>query len=222
MFNVVWINDWIKCLTRGLSAWQLRCLIIHWVWYIEQWTPNYLNLTSNATKGKMSRGKLKDHIWFTMCLWKNSCDAPFRSHVTFWSHVTLIRPWKFVQGQMSWGKLLVHRWFLMCVSLNYGQNVLSLWNIAHWKPNDLDLPFQFHQRSNVIHVINKVNWKAIYDLLYVFHTHFIWCTIYETQSLGRSVTLIWHLKVILANLDLSDLEKWPLEWFNQIQLCVVD
>ena len=22
----------------------------------------------------------------------------------------------------------------------------------------------------------------------------------------------------VANLDLSDLEKWPLEWFNQIQL----
>ena len=26
----------------------------------------------------------------------------------------------------------------------------------------------------------------------------------------------------LANLDLSDLEKWPLERFNQIQLWVVD
>ena len=38
-----------------------------------------------------------------------------------------------------------------CVFLiNYGQNMLSLWNISRWKPNDLDLPFQFHQRSNVI------------------------------------------------------------------------
>ena len=39
---------------------------------------------------------------------------------------------------------------------------------------------------------HKVNRKAIYDLLYVFHTNFIWCTIYETQALGRSVTLIWE------------------------------
>ena len=46
--------------------------------------------------------------------------------------------------------------------------MLSLWNIARWKPNDLDLPFQFHQTN----VILKVNWKAIYDLLHVFHTNF--------------------------------------------------
>ena len=71
---------------------------------------------------------------------------------TFLSHVTLIRPWKFIQGQMSWGKLFIDD-FLFVFLINYGQNVLSLWNIAHWKPNDLDLPFQFHQRSNVIHVI---------------------------------------------------------------------
>ena len=32
--------------------------------------------------------------------------------------------------------------FLYVFQINYGQNVLSLWNIASWKPNDL----QFHQR----------------------------------------------------------------------------
>ena len=36
--------------------------------------------------------------------------------------------------------------FLYMLLINYGQNVLSLWNIACWKPNDLDLPFQYHQR----------------------------------------------------------------------------
>ena len=39
------LNKWTINVTRGLSAWQLRCLIIHWVWYIAQWTPNDLDLT---------------------------------------------------------------------------------------------------------------------------------------------------------------------------------
>ena len=64
---------------------------------------------------QMSRGKLKDHILFTMCLWKMYMMLHL-GDATFWSHVTLIRPWKFIQGQMSWGKLLVHRWLLICVS----------------------------------------------------------------------------------------------------------
>ena len=45
----------------------------------------------------------------------------------------------------------------------------SLWNIARWKPNDLDLPFQFHKIKVKCY---KVNWKAIYDLLYAYHTNF--------------------------------------------------
>ena len=127
--------------TRGLSAWQLRCLIIHWVSYTAQRTPNYLDWPFQCHQGQMSRGKLKDHMIYYLFM-QNLYDAPFRRY-TFWMHVTLIRPWKFIQGQMSWGKLIVHRWLLICVLINYEQNVIS-WNIAHWKPNDLDLPFQFH------------------------------------------------------------------------------
>ena len=41
----------------------------------------------------------------------------------------------------------------------------------------------------------KVNWKAIYDLLYLFHTN-VWCTIHEKQPLERYVTLIWPINVI--------------------------
>ena len=101
--------------TRGLSAWQLRCLIIHWVWYTAQRTPN--------DQGQMSRGKLKDHTWFTICLWKSYMMLHL-GDTTFWRHVTLIRPWKLIQGEMSWGKLIVHtmnfyelhRWLLICVS----------------------------------------------------------------------------------------------------------
>ena len=39
-----WWNLHSKIKTRGLSAWQLRCLI-HWVWYTAQRTPNDLDLT---------------------------------------------------------------------------------------------------------------------------------------------------------------------------------
>ena len=43
-----------------------------------------------------------------------------------------------------------------------------LWYTAKLISNDLDLTFQCHPRSNVM----GVNWKTIYDLLYVLHAKF--------------------------------------------------
>ena len=118
----------------------------------------------------MSRGKLKDHIWFIEFM-KIFIWCSILGDTTFWSHVTLIQPWKFIQGQISWGKLIVHRWLLFVFLINYGQNVLSLSNIAHWKPNDLDFALSISSKVKC-YTCYKVNWKAIYDLLYVFHTNF--------------------------------------------------
>ena len=55
-------------ITRGLSAWQLRCLIIHCLLYTAQGTHNDLDLTFQCHQSQMSQGKLKDHIWFTICV----------------------------------------------------------------------------------------------------------------------------------------------------------
>ena len=140
-------------ITRGLSAWQLRCLIIHRVWL----QPNEHQMTFiwplNATQGQMSWCKLKDHNYTVYDLLRVHEKLHMMLHLgdtTFWSHVTLIWPWKFIQCQMSLGKVIVHRW------------------------------------SNVIHVY-KVNWKAIYDLLYVYHTNFdhMMHHLSETQLLER-------------------------------------
>ena len=74
---------------------------------------------------------------------------------------------------MSSGKLIVHGWLLICVSSKLWPERAynSLWNIAHWKPNDLDLPLQCPFKVKC-YTCYKVNWKAIYDLLYVRHTNF--------------------------------------------------
>ena len=42
---------WFLFITRGLSTGQLRCLIIHWVWYTAQRTPNDLDLTFHIALG---------------------------------------------------------------------------------------------------------------------------------------------------------------------------
>ena len=85
---------------------------------------------------------------------------------TFWKSCDLDFDLNGYPKSISRGKLIVHRWLPICVSNKlWPQNVLSLWNIAHWQPNDIDLPFQFLRMSNV-------NRKAIYDSLYEFHTNF--------------------------------------------------
>ena len=60
-------------------------------------------------------------------------------------------------------------WQLRCLIV-YATLMMSncLWYTAKLIPNDLDLTFQCHPRSNVM----GVNWKTIYDLLYVFHAKF--------------------------------------------------
>ena len=108
----------------------------------------------------MSWGKLKYHIWFTIYVFHAKCDmidAPFRRCNLL---KVVICPWKVIQVQF---KCLEVNWqfiddFLYVFLINYGQNVLSVWNIAL-------LNFIKGQ-------CYKVHWKAIYDLLYVFHTNF--------------------------------------------------
>ena len=106
------VNQSSEHKTRGLSAWQLRCLIIHDLWCTAHWTPNDL-FGFNFLKVMRT--------WFDL-------ERVKYLEVNCW----------FIDD------------FLYVFLINYGHNVLSLWNIAHWKPNDLDLPFQFHQRSTVI------------------------------------------------------------------------
>ena len=54
-----------KFKTRGLSAWKLRCLIIHYLWYMytTQWTPNDLDFTFKC-QGQMSWDSKIIIIWF--------------------------------------------------------------------------------------------------------------------------------------------------------------
>ena len=132
----------------------------------------------NSIKGQMLQGKLKGHIWLTIYmsykLW--SYEAPFmrfkvKYHEINWRpymiyyiyvfqvkfdmmlHLEDTRPW-FDLERLSNVKCLEVNWwfiddFIYVFLINYVQNVLSLWNIASWKPNYLDLPLHFHQRSNV-------------------------------------------------------------------------
>ena len=128
-----------------------------------------LSWSFNGTQGQMSWGKLKDNIWFTIYVFHAKFDKMF--------HLGDIQPFE----------------FLYVFLINYGQNVLSLWNIASWKRNDLDLPCQFHQRSNV-KMWSERPYMTYY--MYFIQTLIIWCTVYEKQPLERSATLIWPLNVI--------------------------
>ena len=87
---------------------------------------------------------------------------------TFWSHVTLIQPWKFIQGQMYWGKLIV---FL----ITYGQNVLSLWNIARLKTRWPWFALSISSKVKC-HTCPKVNWKAIHNIWFAI------CISYKLRS----------------------------------------
>ena len=75
----------------------------------------------------MSWDKLKDHIWFIIYMFHAKIDMMMMLHLedtTFW-------PW-FDFERLSRVK---------CLEINYRQNVLSLWNIATWKPLTLICPF---------------------------------------------------------------------------------
>ena len=76
-----------------------------------------------------------------------------------------MQSWKFIQGQMYWGKLICHRWLLTCVSN-------KLW--PEYSPLKTQWPWFALSISSKVkcYTSHKVNWKAIYDLLYVFHTNF--------------------------------------------------
>ena len=88
--------------------------------------------------------------------------------------MTLIWPWKFIQCQMSWqfiDEVIVHRGLLICVSNKLWPERAYLMKYNPLKPQ---WPwFALSILSKVkCHTCCKVNWKAIYDLLYVFHTNF--------------------------------------------------
>ena len=74
-------------------------------------------------------------------------------------------------------------------------------------------PFNFI-KGQMSYICYKVNWKAIYDLLYVFNTYFdhmmhhLWDTTH-----WRSVTLIWPLKVIQGQRSQGQLK-------DHIWLCI--
>ena len=115
----------------------------------------------------MSWGKLKDHIWFIISctIWY---DAPFRRY----NLLKVMRPW-FDLERLSKFKCFQVNWyfiedFLYVFLINYGQNLVSSWNIASWKPNDLWSALSISSKVKCY----KVNWKVIYDLLYVFHINF--------------------------------------------------
>ena len=125
----------------------------------------------------MSWGKLKDHIWFIISciIWY---DALFRRY----NFLKVMWPW-FDLERLSKVKCLQVNWyfiddFIYVFLINYGQNVLGLWNIQLKTQWPLICPFNFIKVK-----CYKVNWKVIYDLLYVFHTNFdhvmhhIWETI---------------------------------------------
>ena len=126
--------------------------------------------------------------------WKAIYDLLYMLHKRFdicsideMQPVTLIWPLNVIQGQMSWDRLIVHD-FLDVFLINYGHNELNLLNIAHWKLDDLDLPFQFHQRLNGVGKLKGHIWLTIY----IYHANFD----HMTKPLEMSVTLIWKLKII--------------------------
>ena len=112
---------------------------------------------------------------------------------TFWSHVTLIQPWKFIPGQTYWGKLIVHRW--LCVSNRLWPECASF---MKYSPLKTQWPWFALSISSKVkcHTCHKVNWKAIYNLLCVFHTNFdhMMHHLWDTTP-WKSVNLIWPLKV---------------------------
>ena len=107
--------------TRGLSAWELRCLIIHGLWCRAQWS--WMNTQWHWFELSMPP-KVKCHgvNWKTIIylLYKRFIQNLIKCSIweiqPFETHVTLIWPWKVIQGQMSWGKLIIHRWLPICVS----------------------------------------------------------------------------------------------------------
>ena len=135
-------------------------------------------------------------------------DAPFR----IYNLLKVMWPW-FDHESLSKVKLIVHRWLLICVSN-------KLWPeralLIKYSPLKTQWPWFALSISSKVkcYTCNKVNWKAIYDLLYVFHkTSIIWCTIYETQPLERYVTLIWPMKVIQGQRSQGQLK-------DHIWLCI--
>ena len=137
----------------------------------------------------MSWSKLKYHIWciISCTIWY---DAPFRRY----NLLKVMWLW-FDLERLSNVKCLQVNWyfiddFLYVFPINYGQNVLSLWNIASWKPNDLWFVLSISSKVKCY----KVNWKVIYDLLYVFHTNFdhVMHHLWETCQLkGQLKDHIW-------------------------------
>ena len=76
----------------------------------------------------------------------------------FKSYVSLIWPLDSFKCQNSWAKLIGNN--PIYVNNTFGYNVLDLWNIhVYHIANNLDLPWNVK--------FSKVNWKVIYDLLYV-------------------------------------------------------
>ena len=104
-----------------ISVWELRCLIIHGLWYTVPWS--WMN-TQWPWFDLSIPPKVKCHG----VNWKTIYDLLYRHFIQNFircsilemqpleSYVTLLWYWKVIQGQMSWGKLIVHRWLPICVS----------------------------------------------------------------------------------------------------------
>ena len=95
--------------TRGLSAWQLRCLIIHCLWYTSQCTPNEIEMTVQCTQCQMSWGTWKAiyHLLY-MCLIQNWYDAPFRRY----NILKVMWPW-FDLERLSKVKCIQVNWYFI-------------------------------------------------------------------------------------------------------------
>ena len=165
--------------TRGLSAWELRCLIIHGLWYRAQWS---LMNTQWPWFDLSTPPNVKCHG----VNWKTIYDLLYRRFIQnlircsiyeiqpFETHVTLIWPWKVIQGQMSWGKLIVHRWLPICVRTCLVYEIYPTEN-----PMTLICPFNFIKGQMLQGKLKGHMWLTIcisytlwsYDAPFMRHNH---------------------------------------------------
>ena len=133
--------------TRGLSARQLRCLIV----YATQMMSNCLMIHSQINTqwpwfdlSMPPKVKCNGVNWKTIydlqcvsCkIWK---DAPCRRC----NLLKVMRSWFVKQCQLSWGKLILHRGLPTCVSNKLWPERACLWNIARLKTKWPVFPFNF-------------------------------------------------------------------------------
>ena len=93
---------WLFHKTRGLSAWQLRCLIVYatlmmsnCLWYTAKLIPNDLVLTFQCHPRSNVMGQTeRPYMIYYMCFMQNLIRrCSMQEMQPFESHVTLIWPW---------------------------------------------------------------------------------------------------------------------------------